>query len=78
LAGESLDGGLLEFEEFSPSRPFSSTISAACALIVASSFSTCRSSRSMRSSVGLTHSLDHARSEKLIPSVPQGDPDSTP
>jgi len=75
-AGESLDGGLLEFDEFSPSRRFNSAFSArsdvfsvSSASTRASSISTWRSRRSMRASVELTHSLDHADRPESIETI---------
>src|SRR5690606_20992902 len=82
--GASLDGGLLEFDEFSPSRRRSSAFSlsstpilaacssifAACSSILASRTSTRRSRRSIRSSARLTHSFDHIRSILSCPSRP--------
>lgn len=75
--GESLEGGLLEFDEFSPSRRRSSAFSAsndairaACAAyasIVACCASTRRSSLASRSStLVVTHSLDHVDLPELI------------
>lgn len=73
-AGGSLEGGLLEFEEFCSSlrrsRSFSSSKAATrwvSASTVARAAASCRSSRSMRSSANATHTLDHNRISESIP-----------
>jgi hypothetical protein len=67
-AGESVEGGLLEFDEFSPRRRRSSAFSSSRTAIRASNASTWASRRALLSSAGVTHTLDHTALPLSIPS----------